>query len=529
MPTTGAIIKLSLKDFKMKNIHLAIIFSFFICAACSVEHEQTDSETIVLHSFVLKAEDNPSLSEDFIFPIGEGTSVSAFCHELEDVTSVVPSFSGNFARAYVDGSLQISGESSVDFTNAVYYQFENDEGKTLTYRFSLVCGNGLPIMEIDTVDEPILNKEDYVTAQFVIRNMNEAGEFHMPGKIRLRGNATSGYPKKPYKIKFDSKVSPFGFPENKDWALLAEYSDKSLLRNTWMVEISRAAELEYTIHYHPLEVWLNGKYIGVYTLTDHVEKKKNRVQLDDDGFFIQNDNAYQDEPLSFLTSLHKYRWTFKYPDPDDGEIAEGDDNFNFIVKYLNDFEAALASEDFKDPETGYRAYIEPVSFAKWYIAAEASHNYEPNIYYVLKNRNDKLRMFPIWDGEWSMGLAYRPEAVGSWVRYPDGEPKPDDIFWSRGKYFKKLFEDQYFTAIVKEEWKKFKPQVEAIKSRMREAADRLKYAQTDNFERWDILNSDTHIGVGLIAFDTWEEEVEYTFDIFDTRISTMNNFISSLP
>jgi hypothetical protein len=138
-------------------------------------------------------------------------------------------------------------------------------------------------------------------------------------------------------------------------------------------------------------------------------------------------------------------------------------------------------------------------------------------------------MFPIWDGEWSMGLAYRPEAVGSWVRYPDGEPKPDDIFWSRGKYFKILFEDPYFTSIVKEEWERFKPQAEAIKERMRNAADRLKYAQADNFERWPILNSETHIGVGLIAFDTWEEEVEYTFEVFDTRIATMDEFISNLP
>ena len=64
---------------------------------------------------------------------------------------------------------------------------------------------------------------------------------------------------------------------------------------------------------------------------------------------------------------------------------------------------------------------------------------------------------------------------------------------------------------------------------MRNAADRLKYAQADNFKRWPILNSETHIGVGLIAFDTWEEEVEYTFEVFDTRIATMDEFISNLP
>lgn len=516
------------------NKTLTYILTVFMACACAYE-EYIPKEpvgqagSVVLESFVLKAEDNPSLSEDFVFPIGDGPSVKAFCHELKDVTSIVPSFSGSFTRAYVNGELQISGETPVDFTNGVYYQFENDDSETRTYRFSLMAGNGLPIIEIDTADKPITDKENYVAAQFVIRNMEEAGEFHIPGQIRIRGNATSGYPKKPYKVKFASKVSPFGFPDYKDWALLAEYSDKSLLRNTWMVEISRAAGLEYTINYQPVEVWLNGNYIGVYTLTDHLEKKKNRVQLEDDGFFIQNDNAFQDELISFLTTLNKYRWTFKYPDPDDGEIIAGDDNYNFIVNYMNDFEAALYSEEFMNPQTGYRAFIEPVSFAKWYIAAEASHNYEPNIYYVMKSRSDKLRMFPIWDGEWSMGLAYRPEAVGSWVRYPDGEPKPDDIFWSRGKYFRRLFEDPYFTTLVKREWEAFKPQVEDIKARMREAADRLKYAQKDNFTRWPILNSQTHIGIGLIAFDTWEEEVEYTFEVFDTRIRTMDAFISQLP
>lgn len=69
------------------------------------------------------------------------------------------------------------------------------------------------------------------------------------------------------------------------------------------------------------------EYLGIYVLTDQVEKKKNRVDIEDDGFLFENDNYFWSEPLNFMTERRGYWYTFKYPDPEDGEIIAGVENF----------------------------------------------------------------------------------------------------------------------------------------------------------------------------------------------------------
>lgn len=118
------------------------------------------------------------------------------------------------------------------------------------------------------------------------------------GRAKGRGNATWGYDKKPYKIKFDEKQSLFGLTANKDWVLLAEYCDKSLMRTAYMCELAQTVGLPYPIHYHHVQLYLNGKYHGMYVLTDQVEKKKGRVNIEDDGFLFENDNYFFGIPSS---------------------------------------------------------------------------------------------------------------------------------------------------------------------------------------------------------------------------------------
>ena len=88
--------------------------------------------------------------------------------------------------------------------------------------------------------ENVKSKYDYIKADIKIYNSLEHEVIESTGKIKGRGNYSwREYPKKPYKIKFSEKQSPFGFPENKDWVLLAEYCDKSLLRTAYMCEVSK--------------------------------------------------------------------------------------------------------------------------------------------------------------------------------------------------------------------------------------------------------------------------------------------------
>lgn len=368
----------------------------------------------------------------------------------------------------------------------------------------------------------IESKEDYVNAIITISEGDEC-TLLTQGRIKGRGNATWGYPKKPYKIKLDEKMSVCGFPANKDWVLLADYCDKSMMRTAYMCEVASAVGMPYPIRYRHVQLYVNDDYVGLYVLTDQVEKKKHRVDIEDDGFLFENDNYATSEPLYFTTDRRRYQFSFKHPDPEDGEIAQGDENFSFIVGFMNDFESALYSDDFKDPEVGYRRYIDVESFAKWFLVCELTANLEPNIYYVLPSRDSRLKIGPVWDAEWSLGLAYRGGEYEGWASLPT-RPDPEQRIWSSWKYYGRLFEDPYFVGKVREEWADFLLSVPQLKKRLSGVSESITDVQKDNFIKWPIL--DDYVSVGLVCLNSWEAEVRYVEDFFDKRIEWLGSFLA---
>ena len=103
-----------------------------------------------------------------------------------------------------------------------------------------------------------------------------------PGTIRERGNYSRNFPKKPYRIKFDSKQHVLDAPAKaKKWTLINNYGDKTLMRNMLAFEISRQLGMPYTPYSKAVDVLLNGEYKGCYQLCDQVEVNKKRVAIDE--------------------------------------------------------------------------------------------------------------------------------------------------------------------------------------------------------------------------------------------------------
>ena len=92
----------------------------------------------------------------------------------------------------------------------------------------------VPVISIDVKGGGgIESKEEYVKVNVTIQETEEV-VYSASGRAKGRGNATWGYEKKPYKIKFDEKLGVLGFAANKEWVLLAEYCYKSLMRTAYM-------------------------------------------------------------------------------------------------------------------------------------------------------------------------------------------------------------------------------------------------------------------------------------------------------
>jgi hypothetical protein len=503
---------------------LLVFVSFTGCEGDVAEYEEkeiSDNEPITpvrFLSFSFNKSLNPELPQSVKGDI-EDNRITIFLSESASYKNLIPTFTGEFEKAEVDGKVQVSGITAHDFDKTLIYMLTGKKGTVKTYEVTVRIFTGLPIVWLETEDKQVIgSKENYVNGTVKISKIPAFPEgYEGSMRIRGRGNATWNYPKKPYHMKLDTKSEILRMSTDKDWVLLAEYCDKSMLRDTYAFELSKLMNMPWTPRGHHVEVFLNGSYNGTYYLCEHVKVAKSRANIDDDGYLIENDNYWYQEPLRFTTGrgLH---FTFKYPDTDD--MVEGDGNYNFIRNFMNDFESALFSDRFTDPDIGYRKYIDVESFAKWYLLQETLGNIEPNLYYALKSRSGKLEMYPAWDFEWSLGLAYRVN--NNWVLPP--ATSPVNCLYHRNMYYSRLFQDSYFTERVKQEWVKMKEQYLPVLTGIIDGkAENIIDAQKKNFQRWQILGEYT--SVGLVRFATWEEEVSYTKQFLERRVEWLDSEI----
>ena len=121
-----------------------------------------------------------------------------------------------------------------------------------------------------------------------------------------------------------------------------------------------------------------------------------------------------------------------------------------------------------------------------------------------------------------MGLAYRPDENTGWL-LPPQQPDRYQAIWSQWKYFGRLFQDDYFVAVVQAEWERLKPLIPAFQSKMTQVANSISVEQAYNFGRWNILGQ--YISVGLINFAIWDEERSYVELFFADRVAWLDSYI----
>lgn len=502
-------------------IFLLFFFLAISIFSCSEEDsgfgqpEKELSKRPFISSFSVLKDKNQNLLNDYYGEIVGDSSIILFCHGIDNSENIIPSFEGNFSRVVVNGEKQVSGYSVQNFNNVVLYELEDSVGNKASYKVYLKTLNGIPRIDIWTEEgKEIESDTEYLNAKIRIGNCPEVGFIDALGKVKGRGNATWSYPKKPYKIKFDEKQFPFGFSPNRDWVLLAEACDRTLLRTAYMCEVSKAVGVEYTINYQYVDLFVNNNYRGTYLFTDHIERAKQRINVESDGFILEHDNYYEREPL-FL-KVKSWGFSFKYPNPEREEIVLNDDNYNYIKSKMTDFWNVLDTLNKDSTNLAYQEIIDIESFAKWYLVAEITATRDPNKYFVLQSRLSKLKMYPLWDAEWSLGAW----PVVAWGKC-DGL-MVDEIIW-RKTYFKRLLRSEAFVKTVIAEWEAFKLKIPEVKERIDIICDYIKYAQKMNFEKWP--ESPQKLNV---TFPTWGGEISYIRNFFDMRMVYLDLYFGSL-
>ena len=277
----------------------------------------------------------------------------------------------------------------------------------------------LPTVYIETKNKAaVTSKKDFVNATWKMVDGNQVVTLS-DMKIRCRGNSTfsgSNASKKAYRVKFSEKVSLLGDKgvADKNWVLMANHYDKSLIRNALTTDVmGRFVGMEFNPGALFVDVVLNGDYIGNYQITDHPDVESGRLDIEtpgddaeaSEGFFLEadgwKDHKYVTTTLkSVPVRIHK---------PKDGEVTTAQSNY--VKSWLDRFESALFSKDYKDPELGYRKLVDSVSLANLYLCTEMSANYDGFwSTYLYKRPNDQKMYFgPLWDYD----IAYNNDTRGN--------------------------------------------------------------------------------------------------------------------
>ncbi|MBQ0143566.1 MAG: CotH kinase family protein [Bacteroidales bacterium] len=507
---------------------LLSILLMLVVFGCKPEDKGPDDYVIPtmdlkITSFGFSAENNKILGGKDAIAVIKDDEIFVDCPGVTSLVNLIPSFEGTFSKVFLNGGLISSGKTTADFSGDCSLVLKGHTDKqSRTYKVYVRSGNLIPKVSIRTPND-ITSRTEYQTATIKITNCPQFGSIDAPGKARGRGNATFlSYPKKSYRFKLDEGEKVCGYHKNRDWVLLAEYCDKSLMRTTYMNALSKAAGCEWTPEGTHVDLYLNGNYNGTYLLIEQVEKANHKIEMEDDGFIIEDDNYYSWEPFHFTTTLYGRHYTFKYPSAGDGDIKYHDENYYYMKNFMNTMESTLNGAGFKDPENGYRKYMDVPSFVRWYLVMELLSCQDPNYFYVLPTKGAKLKMYPAWDAEWTLGNAYA--GPGGWTSLPpEFEKKPLNI---TRRYFPQQFKDPYFVEQVYLAWQDMKGNLNAVKEEVAAEVENVRLSQKENFKRWDILSR--QVSVEQIVLGSWEAEVDYAAKWFDKRIAWFDTYIKDL-
>ena len=405
-----------------------------------------------------------------------------------------------------------------------------DKPITIKAIFKHYPASGLPIVKIKTnqVVGPAMDKSSYVEGSLeIIGDGNFEGLEKTNMKIKGRGNSTwwictdasagAVVGKCPYQVKFGDKTSVLGMPEDKKWVLLAEKSDKSMIRNKIARYMGELSDLEYTPNAEYVELFINEDYQGTYLIGQKVEESSNRVDIGDDGYLIEIDtdanNRIDSDDIIFKPTIWSSIHTdgvFNIKDPD---IDYGSDEFHLIENYINEFESVLYSNNFNSPGSGYESYIDVDSLIDWFLINEIAKTVDARWYssiYFSYIPGEKIKMGPIWDFDLSYGN----------LNYSDAQ-YTSEFYIKQNNWIDKLYQDEVFVEKVKIRYSYYHSKLDDIKNKIDEFAKYIDKSQKANFERWDILG--VYVWPNPVYDLTYEEEVERLKNWIEERMNWLNS------
>lgn len=348
---------------------------------------------------------------------------------------------------------------------------------------------GLPVVYIDTEGgAAVESKELRIDAELRIEDLNGTESLEpLACTIKGRGNITWRWPKKPYRLRFADDVPLLGMPAHRDWVLLANFCDRTLMRNLLAMKVSSLTSLDWTPRCVPVELVLNGRHLGQYLLSESVSVGPGRLDLSPGGYLLESDFHFDNEVQwedyhgSSTCLFCGIPFAVKYPPA--RELTP--EREAYIKKYVKDAASALYGKDFTDPDKGYAACLDVDSFVDYWLVFAIMGNSElghPGSVYTHLDEGGKLKAGPCWDFDWCLTKS-------------GTNPQRAAISLNKGAFwYGRLFKDPAFCALVRERYEELLPELRLIPEEIDNYKAKLAASARLNFALWDP------------AMDRWENK-----------------------
>lgn len=482
-------------------------------------------ENTEIEEFSFTRAKNSFLPTDIQFEIN-GSNITAFVPADVNVKNIIPTFKlSGCDTVKIGGVTQQSGVTANNYEMGQYYRCYKDGRLIRTYAVMIkrVQNTTLPNLYIDLPGATWM--ENYIlkhgsstdkdvdvkcTASLRLNKnsdvLNTTGPYGtftgQTGIIHLRGNSTAGQSKKGYKLKLDVKQQVLDMAKSKHWVLIANYDDKTLMRQYVGHELARALYKDsgFAAHMRYVNMYLGGEYMGVYLLGENIRVAEDRVNITEitpdstditGGYIIEFDQRQDvDYRYRFGVTYNKTYYPFSVVSPDEEVITDA--HIAYIKGYVTDFMNSLDDPSSHD----YEKYIDVESFVNWYIAMEIMKTSDAQMYasiYLYKDAGGKLHMGPCWDFNPGSGnINYNGSVVntsGFWIR--------------NGLWWRYLFRDQRFVDKVKARYQELRASYDIV-GLIDRLTQYLGKPQEDNFARWPCLST-----------YCWPEpKILYTYDAY---------------
>ena len=399
---------------------------------------------------------------------------------------------------------------------------------------------GIPVLLVDTSSlGGIKRKDKYERATVRYTGSDSAWS----AKIRGHGNSTWRTPltqKRPYLLKFDEPTPLVeGLPAARKWILLANAFDRSMLRNYYAEHLSH--NVWNRMRWNPrsafVTLFLDGKYMGLYGVTEKADIAPGRIEFSGDGFLAEVD-SHEGRPYSFF-GIDMLSFHIREP-------KTTDEDYERYAEKILELEHIIYDRDFND-EDGFSKHFDEASFIDWYLLEEFQKNYDAKFYNSVFMTYDydteRLSMGPVWDSDLGFGNTSRSDFLiysfygellsdDEWSEiFPalesqkrvDKVHSPEGFLINQQFWFNRLFADKRFVRSVRARYAQTREALAESIKWIREQGELLNEAAGLNDSVWGFIGSSIYPRApGYLKRKTYMSEVEYLADWCERRMAWLD-------